>query len=77
MVITPDTSPVSMTLVALPLVALYFLGVWGGRFVGEERVPFRVWHAWPLFLVGGALTALFWFRADLTAWAATCVCAGS
>jgi sec-independent protein translocase protein TatC len=69
MIITPDTSPVSMTLVAVPLVALYFLGVHGGRFVGEEREPFRVWHAWPLVLAAGALTALFWFRADLTAWA--------
>ena len=69
MIITPDTSPVSMTLVATPLVALYFLGVYGGRFVGEERVPFRPWHAWPILLAAGALTALFWFRNDLTAWA--------
>jgi sec-independent protein translocase protein TatC len=69
MVLTPDTSPVSMTLVALPLVALYFLGVWGGRFVGEGRREFRWVHAWPLALVAAALGALFWFRADVTAWA--------
>jgi hypothetical protein len=50
-------------------VALYFLGVWGGRFVGEDRREFRWVHAWPLVLVAAALGALFWFRADVTAWA--------
>jgi sec-independent protein translocase protein TatC len=70
MVLTPDTSPVSMTLVALPLVALYFLGVWGGRFVGEDRQRFRLRHAWPLLLIGAGLGALFWFRSEITAWAA-------
>jgi sec-independent protein translocase protein TatC len=70
MVLTPDTSPVSMTLVAVPLVALYFLGVWGGRFVGEGKQRFRVVHAWPLFLLLLGIGALFWFRAEITAWAA-------
>jgi sec-independent protein translocase protein TatC len=69
MVLTPDTSPVSMTLVALPLVALYFLGAYGGKFVGAGRIPFRFWHAWPVLLVAALMGALFWFRGEIAAWA--------
>jgi sec-independent protein translocase protein TatC len=70
MLLTPDTSPVSMTLVAVPIIALYFLGVWGGRFVGEDKQRFRLIHAWPLVLLALGIGALFWFRAEITAWAA-------
>lgn len=71
MILTPDTSPVSMTIVAIPLVALYFLGVWGGRFVGDDKVPFRPWHVWPLLLLLGGMGALFWFRDPIYHWAST------
>ena len=57
MIVTPDPSPTSMVLLALPLTGLYFLGIWAGRFVGEEREQFRIWKAWPLFL-GAALFVL-------------------
>jgi sec-independent protein translocase protein TatC len=70
MIVTPDPTPVSQVLMALPLVGLYFLGVWGGRFVGEERERFVWWKAWPLLLAVGALVALFVLRRDLAAWAA-------
>jgi sec-independent protein translocase protein TatC len=65
MILTPDPSPVSQILMATPLVALYGLGVYGGRFVGENRVRFRWWHAWPAIVLVGALVALFVFRRDL------------
>lgn len=70
MLLTPDPTPISQFLMALPLVALYFLGVWGGRFVGEGRRKFRVVDVWPLVLTVGTLVTLFVFRRDLTALAA-------
>ena len=70
MVFTADPSPVSQVLMATPLVGLYFLGVWGGRFVGEDRVPFTVWKAWPLALAVLVMVGIFWFRRDLTQWTA-------
>jgi sec-independent protein translocase protein TatC len=65
MVLTPDPSPVSQVLMAVPLVALYGLGVYGGRFVGEGREPFRWWQAWPAVVLVAALVGLFLFRRDL------------
>lgn len=50
MVLTADPSPVTQTLMALPLCGLYFLGIWGGRFVGDGKEAFRWWKAWPLVL---------------------------
>ena len=47
MIVTPDPTPVSQTLMAIPLIGLYFLGVWGGKFVGEDREKFTWWKAWP------------------------------
>lgn len=70
MLLTPDPTPISQCLMAMPLVALYFLGVWGGRFVGEKKVPFRAIDAWPLVLTVGSLVLLFVFRRDLTSLAA-------
>lgn len=65
MVLTPDPSPVSQTIMAGPLVGLYFLGVWAGRFVGEHRERFTVLRAWPLLVALLALVALFVYRHDL------------
>ncbi|MBL9087697.1 MAG: twin-arginine translocase subunit TatC, partial [Planctomycetia bacterium] len=65
MVLTPDPSPVSQTIMAGPLVGLYFLGVWAGRFVGERRERFTVLRAWPLLVAVLALVALFVYRRDL------------
>ncbi len=65
MVLTPDPSPVSQTIMAGPLVGLYFLGVWAGRFVGEHRERFSALRAWPLLVAVLALVALFVYRRDL------------
>ena len=65
MIVTPDPTPVSQILMALPLVGLYFLGVWGGRFVGGSRERFHWWKAWPLALAISAFVLLFVFRRDL------------
>lgn len=65
MVLTPDPSPVSQVLMATPLIALYGLGVYGGRFVGEDRETFRWWHAWPAVLLVAALVTLFFYRQAL------------
>lgn len=45
-----DPSPVTQLLMAIPVTGLYFLGIWGGRFVGENKIEFRWYHAWPLVL---------------------------
>jgi sec-independent protein translocase protein TatC len=66
MIVTPDPTPVSQCLMAVPLVGLYVLGVWGGRFVGEGRRRFTVWQSWPLVLAAAAMTAMLWFRHDLS-----------
>ena len=65
MVLTPDPSPVSQTIMAGPLVGLYFLGVWAGRFVGEHRERFTAARAWPLLVAVVALVALFVYRREL------------
>jgi sec-independent protein translocase protein TatC len=65
MILTPDPSPVSQILMAAPLVALWFMGVWGGRFVGESREPFTVLKAWPLLILVALFLALFAYRRDL------------
>lgn len=66
MVVTPDPTPVSQVLMAVPLVGLYFLGVWGGRFVGEGRERFSWWKAWPLALAVATFVLLFVYRRDLS-----------
>jgi sec-independent protein translocase protein TatC len=71
MVLTADPSPTSQVLMALPLVALYFLGVWGGKFVGEGRVPFRAVDAWPLVLAVAGFAALLVFSDEIVAWSGT------
>jgi sec-independent protein translocase protein TatC len=65
-----DPSPITQLMMALPIIGLYFLGVWGGRFVGEQRERWRWWKAWPL-LVGLALfVAMLVFADELNDFAA-------
>ncbi len=68
--ILTDPSPVTQVMMAMPLVGLYFLGIWGGRYVGEGRVPFRWYHAWPLVLGALLIALLLVFSSDLNAWSA-------
>lgn len=68
MIITADPSPVTQTLMAVPLCGLYVIGIWGGRFVGAEKEAFRWWKAWPLFLGLGGFLALLFFNKELVAW---------
>ena len=58
-----DPSPITQILMAIPVVGLYFLGIWGGRFVGENAEEFRWWKAWPV-LIGLVLFFLMIFYAD-------------
>ena len=58
-----DPSPITQIAMAIPVVGLYFLGIWGGKFVGEDRIPFRWYHVWPI-VVGGVLFALLLMYAD-------------
>jgi sec-independent protein translocase protein TatC len=69
MVLTADPSPVTQTLMALPLCGLYVLGIWGGKFVGAEKERFRWWKAWPIF-VGLLLVAamLVWAKEIASIW---------
>ena len=55
---------------ALPVVGLYFLGVWSGRFVGEKAETFRFWKAWPLLISAAAFAAMLIYAAELNDWAA-------
>jgi sec-independent protein translocase protein TatC len=66
MIVTPDPSPTSMVLLALPLTGLYFLGIWAGNFVGENRQTFRLWKAWPLLLGALLFAALLLWSDRLT-----------
>jgi sec-independent protein translocase protein TatC len=45
-----DPSPITQVMMAVPIIGLYGVGIWGGRFVGPDAEPFRVWKAWPLVL---------------------------
>ena len=67
MILTADPSPVTQTLMAVPLCGLYFLGIWGGRFVGAEKERFRWWKAWPLFLGLLLVAALMLWGKELVA----------
>ena len=55
---------------AVPVVGLYFMGVWGGRFVGEGKIPFRWYHAWPLVLSITLVALMLIFADDINAWSA-------
>ena len=71
MIVTPDPTPVSQIIMAIPLVGLYFLGVWGGRFVGEHRERLTWWRAWPLLLTLLLIFAILFFGRDLARAAAS------
>ena len=58
-----DPSPITQILMAMPVVGLYFLGVWGGRFVGIDAEPFKFYKAWPL-VISAALFAAMLIYAD-------------
>ena len=60
-----DPSPVTQVLMAVPVVGLYFLGCWGGSFVGEDRRTFRWYHTWPLVLGVALITLLLVFADDI------------
>jgi sec-independent protein translocase protein TatC len=65
-----DPSPVTQILMAMPVVGLYFLGVWSGRFVGEDAETFRLWKAWPLVIASVAFAAMLLYADQLNDWAA-------
>lgn len=65
-----DPSPVTQLLMALPVTGLYFLGIWGGRFVGEDKIAFRWYHAWPLVLAVVLVALLLVFSDEINAWSA-------
>ncbi len=65
-----DPSPVTQVLMALPVVGLYFLGIYGGLFVGDKRRAFRWYHAWPLVLGAVLVTLLLMYSTEINAWSA-------
>ena len=67
MVLT-DPSPITQIMMALPVIGLYFLGIWGGRFVGEQREPFTLLKAWPILAALLAYGALLAYRGHINEW---------
>ena len=65
-----DPSPITQLLMALPVVGLYFLGIWGGRFVGEDAEAFKLWKAWPLLLAAALFASMLIWADELNDWAA-------
>lgn len=65
-----DPSPVTQIMMAVPVVGLYFLGIWGGLFVGPSARRFRWYHTWPLILGAVALAALLVFADEINDWSA-------
>ena len=55
---------------AVPVVGLYFLGIWGGCSSAPRAGAFRWYHAWPLVLGILLLTALLVFADELNDWSA-------
>ena len=66
-----DPSPITQLMMAFPVVGLYFLGLWSGRFVGEDPESFRLWKAWPLLLGALVFAAMLVFSDQLNDWAAS------
>lgn len=64
MVLT-DPSPITQIVMAIPVVGLYFLGIWGGAFVGEGAQTFRWFKAWPVVVALAAFVAMLAFRDEL------------
>jgi sec-independent protein translocase protein TatC len=57
-----DPSPITQIVMALPIVGLYFMGIWGGRFVGEGSERFRWYKAWPVAVAIAAFLAMLVYR---------------
>ncbi|MDA1196045.1 MAG: twin-arginine translocase subunit TatC [Planctomycetota bacterium] len=68
--ILTDPSPVTQIAMAVPIVGLYFLGIWGGQFVGENAVAFRWYKAWPLVIAIAFFVAMLVYADQLNDWAA-------
>ena len=66
-----DPSPVTQVLMAVPVVGLYMLGLWGGRYFGLGRRRFRWWDAWPLVIGLVAYVLMIVFAQDINNWAAS------
>ncbi len=65
-----DPSPTTQLMMAIPVVGLYFIGIWGGRFVGGNREPFRWYKAWPLALGLAAFFLMIVYAEELNDMAA-------
>lgn len=63
-----DPSPVTQVMMAIPIIGLYMLGVWGGRFVGEGAQRFTPLKAWPLVLAALTYALLILYREPINAW---------
>ena len=63
-----DPSPVTQLMMAIPIVGLYFMGIWGGRFVGEDAERFTILKAWPIVLAAAAFLALLVYREPINEW---------
>ena len=57
-----DPSPITQIVMAVPIVGLYFLGIWGGRFVGEGAQTFRWYKAWPVVVAIASFVAMLVYR---------------
>lgn len=68
--ILTDPSPVTQIAMATPIVGLYFLGIWGGRFVGAGAERFRWWKAWPIVLALAIFVVMLLEADRLNDWAA-------
>ena len=65
-----DPSPVTQILMAVPVVGLYFLGLWSIQFVGEDKQAFKWYRGWPLLLAAVLITLLFLYADEINAWSA-------
>ena len=72
-----DPSPITQLMMAFPVVGLYFLGLWSGRFVGEDAESFNLWKAWPLLFGGVVFATMLVFADELNDWAADVFGTGS
>ncbi len=65
-----DPSPATQFMMAIPIVGLYFIGIWGGRFVGPDRETFRWYMAWPVVLGALIFAAMLIYSDELNIWVA-------
>ena len=64
-----DPSPVTQVVMAVPVIGLYVLGLWGGQFVGEGAKQFALYKAWPVLLGILAYAAMLIFAEPINDWA--------